>query len=140
MRRPEQTLVDVLVLLALGAYAVPFFWQLLTSFKPETELLRVPPLLPSRLTLAHYSVVLEQSLIPRALVNSVGIATLTTLLALAVGVPGAYAIARGSKPSSRRTSRARPAPPMRPPRRSRRGWRAPATPTAGSRSTRDSMR
>ena len=94
MRRPEQTLVDVLVLLALGAYAVPFFWQLLTSFKPETELLRVPPLLPSRLTLAHYSVVLEQSLIPRALVNSVGIATLTTLLALAVGVPGAYAIAR----------------------------------------------
>jgi len=94
VRRPEQTLVDVLVLLALGAYAVPFFWQLLTSFKPETELLRVPPLLPSRLTLAHYSVVLEQSLIPRALVNSVGIATLTTLLALAVGVPGAYAIAR----------------------------------------------
>src|SRR5207244_1519083 len=85
VRRPEQTLVDVLVLLALGAYAVPFFWQLLTSFKPETELLRVPPLLPSRLTLAHYSVVLEQSLIPRALVNSVGIATLTTLLALAAG-------------------------------------------------------
>ena len=73
MRRPEQTLVDVLVLLALGAYAVPFFWQLLTSFKPETELLRVPPLLPSRLTLAHYSVVLEQSPIPTLFTSARGI-------------------------------------------------------------------
>jgi multiple sugar transport system permease protein len=98
VRRPARTAVDVLVLLALAAYAVPFFWQLLTSFKPEAELLRVPPLLPSRLTLAHYRVVLEQSLIPRALVNSVGIATLTTLVALAVGVPGAYAIARRPLP------------------------------------------
>ena len=94
MRRPAGTAVDLLVLVALAAYAAPFFWQLLTSLKPEGELLRVPPLLPSRLTLAHYRVVLEQSLIPRALVNSVGIATLTTLLALVLGVPGAYAIAR----------------------------------------------
>src|SRR5207245_1885537 len=47
-----------------------------------------------RLPRAHCRVVLEQSLIPRALVNSVGIATLTTLLALVLGVPGAYAIAR----------------------------------------------
>src|SRR5207244_5442470 len=77
-----------------AAYGASVFWQLLPSLRPEGELLRVPPLLPSRLTLAHFRVVLEQSLIPRALVNSVGIATLTTLLALAVGVPGAYAIAR----------------------------------------------
>ena len=61
MRRPARrigTLGDVLVLGALAAYAIPFFWQLLTSFKPEAELLRVPPLLPSRLTLAHYRVVI----------------------------------------------------------------------------------
>ena len=74
-----RTLADVAVVLALAAYAIPFFWQLLTSFKPEAELLRVPPLLPSRLTLAHYHVVISQSLIPRALGNSLGIATLTTL-------------------------------------------------------------
>src|SRR3989454_6702885 len=92
--RPARTAVALLVFVALAAYAAPFFGQLLTSLKPEGELLRVPPLLPSRLTLAHYRVVLEQSLIPRALVNSVGIATLTTLLALVLGVPGAYAIAR----------------------------------------------
>jgi multiple sugar transport system permease protein len=85
---------DVLVLLLLAGYGIPFFWQLLTSFKPEGELLVLPPLLPSTLTLAHYQVVLEKSLIPHALGNSFGIAALTTLLALALGVPGAYAIAR----------------------------------------------
>jgi multiple sugar transport system permease protein len=89
-----RAVVDGLVLLALIVYAVPFFWQLVTSFKPEAELLRLPPLLPTRLTLDHYRVVLEASLIPRALANSVGIATLTTLGALALGVPAAYAIAR----------------------------------------------
>ena len=94
MKRLARALPDALVLLGLAAYAVPFFWQLLTSFKPEDELLRLPPLLPTRLTLDHYRVVLEHSLIPRALVNSFGIASLTTLLALILGVPAAYGIAR----------------------------------------------
>ncbi len=85
---------DALVLVALAAYAVPFFWQLLTSVKPEGELLRLPPLLPSHVTLVHYRVVLEQSLLPQALANSLGVATLTTLLALLVGLPAAYALAR----------------------------------------------
>jgi multiple sugar transport system permease protein len=92
--RSRRLVPDALILLALLVYAAPFFWQLLTSFKPEAELLRLPPLLPTRLTLEHYRVVLEQSLIPRALVNSLGVAALTTLLALVLGVPAAYAIAR----------------------------------------------
>jgi multiple sugar transport system permease protein len=104
VRRPTRrirTLGDVVVLVALAAYAIPFFWQLLTSFKPEAELLRVPPLLPSRLTLAHYRVVIEQSLMPQALGNSLGIAALTTLLALVIGLPGAYAVARLPLPGKR---------------------------------------
>ena len=90
-RRPLTIDLAVLVLLAL--YAVPFGWQLLTSFKPELELLHVPPLLPSRLTLVHYEVVFTQSAMPRALANSLGVAVLTTGLACALGVPAAYAMA-----------------------------------------------
>lgn len=93
MRRGRR-ITDGLVLLLLLAYAVPFFWQLLTSFKPEAELLVLPPLLPTTFTLEHFRVVLERSVIPQALLNSLGIAALTTLLALALGVPAAYAIAR----------------------------------------------
>jgi multiple sugar transport system permease protein len=99
--RTLRALADLAVVGALAAYAIPFFWQLLTSFKPEAELLRVPPLLPSALTLAHYRVVLEQSLMPQALGNSLGVATLTTLLALAIGLPGAYAVARLPLPGKR---------------------------------------
>jgi multiple sugar transport system permease protein len=99
--RTLRALADLAVVGALAAYAIPFFWQLLTSFKPEAELLRVPPLLPSALTLAHYRVVLEQSLMPQALGNSLGIAPLTTLLALAIGLPGAYAVARLPLPGKR---------------------------------------
>jgi multiple sugar transport system permease protein len=85
---------DGVVLLALALYAGPFFWQLLTSFKPEAELLRLPPLLPSHFTLEHYRVVLLQSPLPRALGNSAAIAALTTALALLLGLPAAYALAR----------------------------------------------
>ena len=85
---------DLCVLLLLAAYAVPYFWQVLTSLKPEAELLALPPLLPSRLTWEHYRAVVEVSVIPRALFNSLGVALLTTALALALGVPAAYALAR----------------------------------------------
>lgn len=101
MRRPGPWARDGLVLVALAAYAVPFFWQVLTSFKVEAELLRLPPLLPSQLTLAHYRVVLAQSPIPLALLNSLGIAGLTTALALALGLPAAYALARLPVPGRR---------------------------------------
>ena len=101
MSARARTVADVLVVLALAAYAIPFFWQLLTSFKPEAELLRVPPLLPSRLTFSHYSVVFTKSLMPQALVNSLGIATLTTLVSLLAGVPAAYAVARLPLPGKR---------------------------------------
>jgi multiple sugar transport system permease protein len=90
-RRP---LGDALVLAAMAVWAVPFFWQLLTSLKTDGELMRLPPLLPATLTFAHYRVVLEQSAMPQALLNSLGVAGLTTALALLLGVPAAYALAR----------------------------------------------
>ena len=91
--RPRPAIADVAVLALLALYAAPFLWQLLTSLKPEGELLRVPPLLPSTLTLSHYAVVFTQSSMPRALLNSLGIAAVTTALACVLGVPAAYALA-----------------------------------------------
>jgi trehalose/maltose transport system permease protein len=94
-RRQTASLVrDGAVLLGLLVYAGPFFWQLLTSLKPEAELMVLPPLLPSRITWEHYQAVFEKSAMLRALVNSLGVGILTTLLALLLGVPGAYAMAR----------------------------------------------
>jgi len=92
--RPRSALRDAAVLLGLALYALPFFWQVLTSLKPEAELMLLPPLLPSRLTWEHYQVVLERSLMLRALVNSLGVGLLTTILALILGLAAAYGFAR----------------------------------------------
>src|SRR4029077_585573 len=85
---------DGLVLAALILYALPFFWQVLTSVRPDAELLPLSHLLPSRLTAVHYEVVLRQSLMPRALLNSLGVALASTGLAVGLGALAAYALAR----------------------------------------------
>ena len=85
---------DAVVLVLLGIYAIPYAWQVLTSVKPEAELLRLPPLLPTRFTLEHYEVVFAQSALPRALGNSLAVAVMSTVLVVIVGLLAAYAIAR----------------------------------------------
>jgi len=85
---------DGLVLAALVLWATPFFWQALTSIKPDTALMAVERLLAAPPTLDHYRAVIQKSVMPAALTNSLGVATLTTLVAIVLGIPGAYALAR----------------------------------------------
>ncbi|HET7342288.1 MAG TPA: carbohydrate ABC transporter permease [Methylomirabilota bacterium] len=89
-RRPA----DVVVLLLLAVWATPFFWQVRTSFTPDAELLATERVAPAHPTLVHYRAVAERSVMPRALFNSLGVASLTTLLAIGLGLPAAYALAR----------------------------------------------
>jgi multiple sugar transport system permease protein len=85
---------DVVALLLLAVWATPFFWQLRTSFTPDAELLHTERPLPRAPTLVHYHAVVERSVMPRALLNSLGVATLTTAVAVVLGLPAAYALAR----------------------------------------------
>ena len=73
---------DAMVLLLLAVWAVPYFWQVRTSFTPDRELLATTRVTPAHPTLVHYRAVAEKSVMPRALGNSLGVASLTTLLAL----------------------------------------------------------
>jgi ABC-type glycerol-3-phosphate transport system permease component len=92
--RRRGALRDGLVLAALALWATPFLWQVLTSIKPDEALLAVERMLAAPPTLAHYRAVVDRSVMPQALGNSLGVAALTTLLALVLGTPGAYALAR----------------------------------------------
>ncbi len=85
---------DAAVLLLLAAWATPFFWQVRTSFTPDVELLTTDRAVPAHPTLIHYRAVVDRSVMPRALLNSLGVASITTLLAIALGLPAAYALAR----------------------------------------------
>jgi ABC-type glycerol-3-phosphate transport system permease component len=97
----RRRLVEALVLLALLLYAAPVGWQLLTSIKPDAEIMDPRAILPSEPTLIHYRAVVTQSPLPRALGNSFGIALLTTLGAVALGTLAAYALARLPVPGRR---------------------------------------
>ncbi len=81
-------LVALVAIYCLG----PFAWQVLTSVKPGAELLELPPVLPTRITLAHYAAVFGDHSFARMIGNSVVVAAATTLLSLAVGALAAFAL------------------------------------------------
>jgi len=72
-----------------------FLWMLSLSFKPEIENIAYPPIfIPEHPTLANFARVFEASPFGRYLVNSLVVTGSATLLAIAVGVPAGYGIAK----------------------------------------------
>ncbi|WP_372365641.1 carbohydrate ABC transporter permease [Candidatus Uabimicrobium sp. HlEnr_7] len=83
-------LISVLIIYTIA----PFLWLVISSFKPQQELLSVPPLLPVNPTLDNYRSVFELLPFGQFLLNSAIVATVTTTLCLVIGALGAYALAR----------------------------------------------
>lgn len=88
-------------ILALAALCVlfPFLWMILTSLKPETEIVRYPPeLIPHKLTLASYLNIWSRipflTLFKNSVVFSVGV----TLISLLFDAMAAFAFSRLSFP------------------------------------------
>jgi ABC-type glycerol-3-phosphate transport system permease component len=73
----------------------PAVWMISTSFKPADEIFASPPLwVPAQPTLGGYIDALGKSDMVAAAVNSVVVATLTTLLALVLAIGAGYGFAR----------------------------------------------
>jgi multiple sugar transport system permease protein len=79
----------VVIVLAL----VPVLWLASLSFK-DPSTIADGSFLPHKWTLANYRGIFQTSLFTRALVNSIGIAVIATVLAVVVGSMAAYAVAR----------------------------------------------
>jgi len=89
--------VDALVL----SYAlVPVLWILSLSLKP-TSTVKDGKLIPSSPTLDNYRGIFRGNFFSSALINSIGIGVLTTLIAVVVGAMAAYAVARLEFPGKR---------------------------------------
>ncbi|HVL58188.1 MAG TPA: carbohydrate ABC transporter permease [Burkholderiaceae bacterium] len=83
---------------AAGALAVvyallPVVWIVSLSVKPAADL-GDRRLLPRRVTFEHYRAIFDDAQFPAALVNSIGIASIATLLAVTLAAMAAYAIVR----------------------------------------------
>ena len=81
----------ILIVLCVG----PALWMISTSLKPPQEIFASPPLwVPAQPTLSGYVSALGKSDMAAAAINSVVIATLTTLLALILAIGAGYGFAR----------------------------------------------
>jgi multiple sugar transport system permease protein len=88
------------VYLPLGLFAVfllsPYYFMLITAFKPDSELYSssYSPLWITRPTLSHFGDLFAKTSFFLWTRNSFAIATFATFIALLLGVPGGYALAR----------------------------------------------
>jgi multiple sugar transport system permease protein len=78
----------------------PFFWLLQMSFRPNQDVHGHGLFTP---TFEHYRALWTGNF-PQSFVNSIVASGLSTLLAMLIGVPAAYALSRGGFRSSRRTA------------------------------------
>jgi trehalose/maltose transport system permease protein len=91
------TVVNVLVVV----YALfPVLWILSLSLKP-TSTVKDGKLIPSQVTFDNYKAIFQGNIFTSALVNSIGIGLITTVIAVLVGGMAAYAIARLVFPGKR---------------------------------------
>ena len=101
-RRPAATAALYVAAVVVALFAVaPFVWMVLTSVKPEGEILRrTPTLWTAHPQFGRYSDVLHAGF-ARALRNSLIVATGTTVAGVAVAALAGYALARFDLPLRR---------------------------------------
>jgi multiple sugar transport system permease protein len=95
LRRPRLAIGHLIALLLIIALCVfPFCWMVTASFKNQQDLLSRTPKLIFQPTLENYQMAATKSDLVAGLGNSLVVALATTALALILGIPAAYALAR----------------------------------------------
>ncbi|HBG02003.1 MAG TPA: sugar ABC transporter permease [Firmicutes bacterium] len=84
----------VVVALIIIPFLFPLLWMLLSSFKIQSDITRIPPVWQFTPTTQHYRAVFEEHDFGRYIFNSAVIALGSTFFSLILGLPAAYSIAR----------------------------------------------
>lgn len=89
--------------IAIVAYSFfPMVWMISLAFKPPSDIVSgKPQFLPTSWTWDNFTEVFSQSLFTRALINSIGISLIATVLSVVVAMFASYAIARLDFPGKR---------------------------------------
>jgi multiple sugar transport system permease protein len=87
--------VQIILMVVVILFCVfPFYWMVTTSLKTQVLALESPPVWLFEPTLSNYTTVLFEDGVGKTLINSLIVAVSTTALAIALGLPAAYALAR----------------------------------------------
>ena len=93
-KRLVQAFQLVALLLILFGTLFPFFWMVSTSLKTTAQTFSYPPVWFFQPTFEHYRSALTDYGVGSSLLNSLIVSVATTFLAVLLGTPAAYAIAR----------------------------------------------
>lgn len=85
-----------LVVLALAVFLAPVLWLLTTAYKPARDIFGFPPSLAFSPTLDNFHAIAELFDLPQLLGTSLLVSGGATAVALLMGVPAGYALARSS--------------------------------------------
>lgn len=87
-------LVEAATVLVLAVFLLPVFYLLLTSIKTQVDAFKYPPVWIFRPTFSNYREVFELYPFGHFLLNSLIVASVSTLVAMVLGAFAAYALAR----------------------------------------------
>lgn len=93
--RLRRVVMGAVVLIVSAVMLLPLVWMILTSFKPEVDIVTYPPqLFPRQLTFQHYLDVWNRIPFARLYLNTIIFAGGVTIISLALDSMTAYALAR----------------------------------------------
>lgn len=94
-RRRGLVLVYVFLFIASFLTLIPFYWMIMSSFKPLNEILTIPVMLiPQTPTLENYQLLLTETLFARSLFNSIVVALSNVLLQTMLAALAGFAFAK----------------------------------------------
>jgi multiple sugar transport system permease protein len=83
-------------------FLAPILWQILTSVKLNEDIAAIPNVyLPSELTPEHYTQLFSRRPFLTYILNSALVASISTVLCLVLGAPGAYVLTRTNLPGEK---------------------------------------
>ncbi len=93
--RTEKAIVSVLLACFTLYFLFPIYWTLTTSIKPKDSIIKLPPeWFPRSFTWSHYAEVFTQNQIAKVFLNSLLVASATTIITVFVTALGGYGFSR----------------------------------------------
>jgi len=94
-RRQKKFITYLLLILGLAIVVIPFWYMLVTSFKPQSYIFEIPPKLwPEEITLKNYQEAVQKNDFGLYFMNSLFVAVVTTALTVLISSMLAYVFAR----------------------------------------------
>lgn len=93
-KRFKNFLYFSVIFLLLLFFLAPFLWMVYCSFKTPIEIAKLPPNWLKGLTLDNYKGVFNQQNFMKFIINSLIVASVSTICSLIIGLPASYSIAK----------------------------------------------